>query len=79
VGAAREVNGCISDGSRFTNLGRRQLALSLRDLPANQLSAMPNGTSGAHVEGIVRHKEGRIDSRQEIGLSYMAEDFVLPR
>jgi hypothetical protein len=37
--------------------------------------AMPNATSGAHVEGIVRHNLGRIDARQAIGLSYMAEGF----
>ena len=39
---------------------------------------MLNGASRTHVEGIVRHKLDRIDARQAIGLSYMAEDFVLP-
>ena len=36
---------------------------------------MPNATSGAHVEGIVRHNLDRIDARQAIVLSNMAEDF----
>ena len=39
MGAGSEVNKCVSGGSRFTNLGLRQLVISLRDLlSANQLS-----------------------------------------
>jgi hypothetical protein len=36
---------------------------------------MPNATSGAHVEGIVRHNLDRIEASQAIRLSYVAEDF----
>ena len=38
---------------------------------------MPNATS-AHVEGIVHHNLDRIEARQAIRLSDMAEEFVLP-
>ena len=64
---------------RFINLGLRRvrhLALLLRDLPpANQLTHVPNATSGAHVDAILRHNLDGIDARQAIGLSYMAEYF----
>ena len=36
---------------------------------------MANATSGAYVEGVVRHNLDRIDARQAIRLSYMAEGF----
>jgi hypothetical protein len=47
-------------------------------LPANQSSSAERHIRSTCFEGIVRHKQDRIEARQEFRLSYVAEDFVRP-